>query len=221
MILVQLFAVEVNGPGWWLLILAVLSTNFLKHWHVVVLILHTRSTFSIMLCELIVWDAPRHRSNIFLRRLAWQTTFADFLIVLSTHHMWSRAFNFFPLTNMIITWEGWLVVWNYAHWWINVIFRGMVVHSIMMFAKWLGFYISIWSLVNALAWRNFVLHRGAYASFRTLRPLIFHWLHLILTSELVKVAISIADLVSVRCISGHPIRWVFFALSIEDIFCWT
>ena len=71
--------------------------------------------------------------------------------------------------------------------------------------------------MDSLVVRSLVLHGGAQAAFRAFRPFILHLLELVLTCKLVKVAIRIADLVSVRCVPRDAIR-AFLAVTIHDIF---
>ena len=211
----HLFTVKFNWARWTVLLL--FTTDLIEHRHVVVLVLHSRSCFTL-LGKLLLWNTTWKRSNIFFG-LAWVCLSADdfwIILTLNMHHMWWRAFNLFTCAAMVITWKSWLGWWNHVNLTTDAIKFVMLnpVHTLHAKVWWLD--IGIWSLMNCLIGGNFVLHRGSKTAFRALRPLIFHLLKLILTGKFIEVTVGITYLVSMRCISWYAI-WTFFTVTIHDI----
>ena len=62
----HLFAVEVNGSWWGHLIFVRRTADFIKHRHVLMLVLHARSAITLFIELLCLLDASRERPDVFL-----------------------------------------------------------------------------------------------------------------------------------------------------------
>ena len=129
------------------------------------------------------------------------------------------ALDFLTLAHMIIRSEWSLLMWDHvdltaAH--TFILARLNPLHTFHTDARRLD--IGVRPLVNStlISW-VFALHRGPHTTFWALRSLVLLLWKVILVSKLVKVAISVADLVSMRCISWHSVL-IIFAFTIEDVF---
>ena len=221
MVICQRLAVKVNWTRRWLL--DVFASDFVEHWEVVVLVLSTGPRF--MLCKLLLGYTSAKRSYVFLGPLGYMLrAWYLWLICIRSHVVEHMSVDFLATTSMSIGAKSALLV-NHRQRTRFAVF-GWVGPIFIAHAELLSFDICVWSVMDGLAARHFVLYGWSGSTFGAFRPFVFHLLELttILSSKFVEVAIGAADLISMGWVSwwhGSLLLHlsISFGVSVEDVFC--
>ena len=153
-----MLAMEIDGT-WGRLLVFTSGADLVKHGHVVVLILHAGSGFTL-LAELSLLNATREWPDIFLvlAGVRFRSTNLLAVLTLRMYHMRGGALNFLALASMSITCERRLLLGHH----VNLVTHTFIlllldpVHTLHAEMRWLD--VGVGALMNGLIAGDFGLH---------------------------------------------------------------